>query len=440
MPSEKYTKRYALQVIERAQQPQLVEATVLSMLENWLRTRLGTVKTATVSHYKKYIRQYFKRKEEEEGKGNVRYTLPAFMEELGGRVKRKEVGYATYNSCLTTMRNVADMMIEYGERMGKKGVDPAALMSWKLQWEEISEMLPMKKPKGIRAGRWLSKEEVEKVLNSIDRDTLQGKRDAALMALLIGAGLRRNEIVELKKGQVKGNWNGRAMIVGLRGKGNSLDDVAVPSWAWLLIEDWARRAGLSDDDWLMAEVKNGKVVRRERGEGGAGQGISGEAVRKIVARVSEASGVGRIRPHEGRRTCGGLIVETGGGGGLRQAQLQLRHSSIGTTARYIGAGLELRPGMAGVDKVGEGLEIDGVREREGREARRKLKKKLESAGVKVVGKRGRKEGGKGERVWGLVARRERKDLVEQIRASHRARRAWVRRRLEQLGYKDEDIG
>ena len=81
-----------------------------------------------------------------------------------------------------------------------------------------------------------------------------------------------------------------------------------------------------------------------------------------------------------------------------------------------------------------------MREREGREARRKLKKKLESAGVKVVGKRGRKEGGKGERVWGLVARRERKDLVEQIRASHRARRAWVRRRLEQLGYKDEDIG
>ena len=114
--------------------------------------------------------------------------------------------------------------------------------------------------------------------------------------------------------------------------------------------------------------------------------------------------------------------------------MQLRHSNIGTTARYIGAGLELRPGMAGVDKVGEGLEIDGVQER------KKLKKKLEGAGVKVVGKRGRKEGGKGERVWGLVARRGREDLVEQIRASHRGRRAWVRRRLKQLGYKDEDVG
>lgn len=432
MAAEKYTRRYALQVIDRAQQPQLVEETVMTMLETWLRTRLGTVKLETVNAYKKYLRHYFTRKREEEEKGNVRYTLPVFMEELGKRVKRKEVGYSTYNVCLAAVRNVAEMMLEYGERVGKKNMDPAALMSWNFQWEEIRLILPMKKPKGKRAGRWLSKEEVEKVLNSIDRDTLQGKRDAALIALLIGAGLRRNEIVGLKKGQVKGNWNGRAMIVGLQGKGNSLDDVAMPSWAWLLVEDWARRAGLRDDDWLMCEVRNGTAVVKGNREGERGKGgISGEMIRRIVGRISEESGVGRIRPHDGRRTCGGLIVETGGGGGLRQAQMQLRHSNITTTARYIGAGLELRPGLAGVDKAGEGLKLDMGN---GDPAvKRKLGEKLKAAGVKVVGRRKGRGVERGERIWGLVKRKEIKDVVEELRASHKGRRMWLKKRLKQLG-------
>lgn len=436
VPAEKYTKRYALAIIARAQQPQLVEETVMTMLENWMRTRLGTVKVETITAYKKYLRRYFTRKREEEEKGNVRYTLPAFMEELGKRVKKKEVGYSTYNVCLAAVRNVAEMMLEYGERVGKKNIDPAALMSWRAQWEEVVEMLPMKKPKGRRAGRWLSKGEVEKVLNSIDRDTLSGKRDAALIALLIGAGLRRNEIVGLKKGQVKGNWNGRAMIVGLQGKGNSLDDVAMPSWAWLLVEDWARRAGLRDDDWLMCEVRGEMAVVKGGREGERGKGgISGEMIRKIVGRVSEDSGVGRIRPHDGRRTCGGLIVETGGGGGLRQAQMQLRHSNITTTARYIGAGLELRPGLAGVDKAGEGLNVGlGTGDPA---VKRKLGEKLKAVGVKVVGRRKGKGEKQGERIWGKVRRRVSNDPVEELRASHRGRRMWVKKRLRQLGYEKE---
>lgn len=429
MPTGKYTKRYAMQVIDRAQQPQLVEAAVMSMLENWLRTRLGTVKAKTIEEYKKYMRRYFEAKRAAEEGGNVRYTLPVFMEELGKRVKKKEVGYSTYNVCLAAVRNVAEMMLDYGERMGKKNVDSAALMSWRMQWEDVMRILPLKKPRGRRAGRWLSKEEVEKVLNSIDRDTLAGKRDAALIALLIGGGLRREEITRLKKSQVQGKWNGRPMIVGLVGKGNALDDVAIPTWAWLLIEDWSRRAGLKDDDWLITPVQGEVAVVKEGGKGG----ISGEMIRRIVARVSEESGVGRIRPHDGRRTCGGLIVETSGSGGLRQAQKQLRHSNITTTAQYIGAGLELRPGLAAVDKAGEGIKVRDLGLGTGDSVtKRKLVRKLKEEGVKVVGMRG-----KGVKRYGFQERRK-LDIVEELRASHKGRRMWLRKRLRQLGYKDEE--
>ena len=51
---------------------------------------------------------------------------------------------------------------------------------------------------GRRIGDWLSGEQAQDLLNSIAQTTLRGKRDAALIGLLLGCGLRRSEAVSLR--------------------------------------------------------------------------------------------------------------------------------------------------------------------------------------------------------------------------------------------------
>ena len=47
---------------------------------------------------------------------------------------------------------------------------------------------------GIRAGNWLTKEQASQILQAPDTATVKGKRDRAVLALLIGCGLRRSEV------------------------------------------------------------------------------------------------------------------------------------------------------------------------------------------------------------------------------------------------------
>src|SRR5215472_13574799 len=51
---------------------------------------------------------------------------------------------------------------------------------------------------GRRVGNWLTAAEGERLLAGLDRQTLRGKRDAAIISLLLGCGLRRSEVVGLR--------------------------------------------------------------------------------------------------------------------------------------------------------------------------------------------------------------------------------------------------
>jgi site-specific recombinase XerD len=50
----------------------------------------------------------------------------------------------------------------------------------------------------VKAGNWLPKEQANELLNAPDPSTLRGKRDRAILALLILCGLRRAELVRLE--------------------------------------------------------------------------------------------------------------------------------------------------------------------------------------------------------------------------------------------------
>ena len=53
------------------------------------------------------------------------------------------------------------------------------------------------KPKGVRIGNWLSVRQAQTLLNAPDVSTKKGLRDRAMLAVLLGCGLRRSEVAAL---------------------------------------------------------------------------------------------------------------------------------------------------------------------------------------------------------------------------------------------------
>jgi len=71
---------------------------------------------------------------------------------------------------------------------------------------------------GQRIGNWLTRDQAQQLLCAVDRNTLRGKRDAAVMGPLLGCGLRRSEVASLRVDQLQLRES-HCVIVDLSGKG-----------------------------------------------------------------------------------------------------------------------------------------------------------------------------------------------------------------------------
>jgi site-specific recombinase XerD len=82
---------------------------------------------------------------------------------------------------------------------------------------------------GIRLGNWLSVENAKRLLCCPNQQTVAGKRDRAILAVLLGCGLRRAEAVSLTVEHFQRRDDHWA-IVDLFGKGGHIRSVPVPDW------------------------------------------------------------------------------------------------------------------------------------------------------------------------------------------------------------------
>ena len=69
--------------------------------------------------------------------------------------------------------------------------------------------------KGVRLGNWLSVRQAQTLLNAPDATTTKGLRDRAILAVLLGCGLRRSEVAALTCEHVQ-QRDGRWCVVDLR--------------------------------------------------------------------------------------------------------------------------------------------------------------------------------------------------------------------------------
>ena len=97
---------------------------------------------------------------------------------------------------------------------------------------------------GVRAGNWLSLQQAQALLDAPDPSTFVGKRDRALLAVLLGAGLRREETCNLTFEHLQ-QRDGRWCIVDIIGKGGRIRTVPIGDFVKLAVDDWANSAGIS---------------------------------------------------------------------------------------------------------------------------------------------------------------------------------------------------
>jgi integrase len=200
--------------------------------------------------------------------------------------------------------------------------------------------------RGVRLGKWLTREQAEKLLLA-PPNTLMGLRDRAILGLLIGCGLRRDELANLTFEHLQ-QREGRWVIVDIVGKGRRVRTVPVPGWAKSLVDQWASSAGISGGLVLRRFRKGGFLVFQTKVDGMTeARGISADAIADVVTTYARPLGWD-LAPHDLRRTFAKLA--RGGQAPLEQIQLALGHQSIQTTQRYLGSELDL--GDAACDRLG----------------------------------------------------------------------------------------
>jgi site-specific recombinase XerD len=183
--------------------------------------------------------------------------------------------------------------------------------------------------KGVRLGNWLTVKQAQTLLNTPDASTTRGLRDRAVLAVLLGCGLRRSECAAMTFGHVQ-QRDGRWCIVDLVGKHGRVRTIPIPAWVKVAIDAWTTAAGIS----------SGPVFRPVNRAGQAHEtALNEKVVWQLLQRYTTAAGVPGIAPHDLRRSCAKMCRAAGGE--LEQIQLLLGHASVQTTERYLGTRQDL---------------------------------------------------------------------------------------------------
>lgn len=167
--------------------------------------------------------------------------------------------------------------------------------------------------------RFLSSDEVVRLLDAPDISTDLGLRDKAMLEVLYATGLRVTELVTLDLA----NLNLDLGFLTVLGKGGKERAVPLGNSA----VDWTRRY-LSIRQRLMG--RNHTISSLFVGEGG--KALSRQAFWKLIVSYGDRVGIGHITPHLMRHSFATHLLENGAD--LRSVQMMLGHSDISTTQIY----------------------------------------------------------------------------------------------------------
>jgi integrase/recombinase XerD len=182
--------------------------------------------------------------------------------------------------------------------------DPTAYMSTRKAWQTLP--------------RFLTQDEVDKLLEQPDLSDDAGGRDRAMLELLYATGLRVSELVSLRMADVELE----AGSLSCFGKGSKQRRIPIGRSSIRFLKNYftARQRMLEGNrsDLLFVE-RNGNPITRQK-------------FWKIITRYGESAGLGHVTPHMLRHSFATALIENGAD--LRSVQMMLGHSNINTTQVY----------------------------------------------------------------------------------------------------------
>lgn len=207
-----------------------------------------------------------------------------------------------------------------------------AFLRWARAWgahglpdETLRALLPTPKGDSQKKYNILHEPEIAAVLRAADNP-----RDKALAAVLLGAGLRAAEVVNLDVDDLYEDSDGGAVFHVRHGKGRKTRDVPVQPEVARLVRRYLAATGRK-----MGET--GPLFRaHDRAAGKLARGrLSTRAVGFLVGRLTTAAGVDAktISPHSMRHSF--AVRSLRGGGSVMSVSKLLGHSSVAVTSRYL---------------------------------------------------------------------------------------------------------
>jgi integrase/recombinase XerD len=173
--------------------------------------------------------------------------------------------------------------------------------------------------------------QVAALLASCDRHTAVGRRDLAILTVLVRLGLRASEAAALRLDDI--DW--RRGVITVHGKGNRQDQLPLPADVGQAIVAWLT-AGRPDTTAAGGGREVFVRVRAPR------QVLTRGAVTQVVARAGQRAGLGPIHAHRLRHTAATGMLRAGGS--LGEIGQVLRHRHALTTAIYAKVDIDgLRP-------------------------------------------------------------------------------------------------
>ena len=235
----------------------------------------------------------------------------------------------------TFLKSALRMISTDYERGAKGSATPetiAQVQTVVYRLEAMRSAINVKKHKGSKAHNWLSQAQVKEITSLCSNDLI-GRRDWIVLALLLGAGLRRDELAQLTFDAIKT----QPMKVGkirtvleVTGKGNKTRVIPISKAIAARLLSWRD------------EVMIGGMIARSISKGSKnkiGASLSSIGIYKLVANYGAMIGKPELAPHDMRRTFAQLGYEAGIP--LTQLQTLLGHESIATTQKYLDLNLDI---------------------------------------------------------------------------------------------------